>query len=80
MVNSKQLINMINPCIWTGMLKKQKDQCHQGYDWTRLVFAHPFPLNSGAPTGYCLMGMHTHAGACPTNGGFIIQDQQVGTI
>ena len=75
----------------------------KGSDWIRLIFAHPFPLNSGAPIasgnfisngmvqvtkpktfcyGYTLgcFIIHTHNEPFPTNGGFVIQDQWVGTI
>ncbi len=55
-----------------------------------LEFAHPFPLSSEVPIasanfisdGYmwgCFI-IHTHEGACPTNGGSVIQDQRVSTI
>ena len=43
----------------------------KGSDWIRLVFAHPFPLNIGAPIA---------SANCPTNGDSVIQDQRVGTI
>ncbi len=54
----------------------------KGSDWIRLEFAHPFPLNNGAPIASAnfISDVHTHEGACPTNGGSIIQDQRVGTI
>ena len=57
----------------------------KGSDWIRLVFSHPFPLNSGAPiaSGNFISDgkvQHTHNGPCPTNGGSVIQDQWVGTI
>ena len=57
----------------------------KGSDWIRLVFAHMFPLNSGAPFASAnfisdgnvqvspYLAMHTHNGACPTNGGSVIQ-------
>ncbi len=45
----------------------------KGSDWIRLVFAHTFPLNSGAP-----IASANFISACPTNR--VIQDQQVGTI
>ncbi len=57
----------------------------EGSDWIRLVFAHPFPLNSRAPIalgnfisdGKVQVSPHL---AIPTNGGSVIQDQRVGTI
>ena len=57
----------------------------KGSDWIRLVFAHPFKLNSGAPiasANFISDGkvQHTHDRACPTNGGSVIQDQRMGTI
>ena len=63
-----------------------------GSDWIRLVFAHPFPLNNGAPIASAnfisdgkvqvspYLAIHTHNGACTTNGGSVIQDRRVGTI
>ncbi len=59
-------------------------------DWIRLVFAHPFPLNSGAPiaSGNFISDGKAQVSPylaiplrpCPTNGGSVIQDQRVGTI
>ncbi len=55
---------------------------NKGSDWIRLVFAHPFPLNNGAPVASANLRLEdTYGGkACPTNGGSVIQDQRVGTI
>ncbi len=86
----------------------------KGSDWIRLVFAYPFPVNSGAPIASAnfisdgkvmatygvissltpmmelskLMGAplfktdgwpqsNSYDGACPTNGGSILQDRRV---
>ncbi len=66
-------------------------ECDKGSDWIRLVFAHPFPFNSGAPIASANFAISTHPPpanikwtfpyrTCPTNGGSVIQDQRVGTI
>ncbi len=57
----------------------------KGSDWIRLVFAVPFPLNSGAPdasANFISDGkvQNSHDGACQTDGSSMIQDQRVGAI
>ncbi len=60
-------------------------QSKKGSDWIRLVFAHLFPLNNGAPVASANLisggkvQVHPHDGACPTNGGSVIKDQRVVT-
>ena len=66
----------------------------KGSDWMRLIFAFPFPLNSGAhiasahfisnskdEVSPCSINHgHSYNGAGLTNGGSAIQDNRVGTI